>query len=138
VFLTRQCIVAINLSKTDPILIWNKTIYSFLKSQKLSGNFRDFQKLASYIIAFNYELKNTDVAIEKAINEFKKWESKSIKKKDNYFTINKTYNEIIAKFNKNLANWAIKKYGNKANAAKVLSRSESMISKDLKQHRLNK
>ena len=122
-----------------PLIIWNESLEKFIFSQDLNGNFRDLQKLASYIIAFYSQTHKTEVAITKAINEFKKWKLDDISNEKNiYFRFKSTYNEIIADFNKDLAEWAIKKYGGKKEASKVLSRSESMLSKDLKKNRLNK
>jgi len=122
-----------------PLIIWNESLEKFIFSQDLNGNFRDLQKLASYIIAFYSQTHKTEVAIAKAINEFKKWKLDDISYEENtYFRFKSTYNEIIADFNKDLAEWAIKKYGGKKEASKVLSRSESMLSKDLKKNRLNK
>ncbi len=121
-----------------PTIIWNKKIHHFLLNKELNGNFRDLQKLASYIIAFHYEYKKTDIAINKAIDEFNKWNNQLSKKRETHFVKNKTYNEIIAIFNKELAEWAIKEYRTKQNASKVLNRSKSMLSKDLSMDRLNK
>lgn len=119
-----------------PSVIWNDKIYDFLKSKKLYGNFRDMQKLASYILAFYFESHKKDIAIDKAIKEFEKWNVEEIVSSESYFIEDKTYNEIIAKFNKELAEWSIKKYGNKKEASNILKRSESMLSKDLKMDRL--
>ncbi|MBE7687459.1 AAA domain-containing protein [Tenacibaculum finnmarkense genomovar ulcerans] len=119
-----------------PSLIWNEKIHTFLKSKKLFGNFRDMQKLASYILAFYFENHKKDIAIEKAITEFEKWNIDNTKTTQTYFTEGKTYNEIIAKFNRDLAEWSIDTYGSKKEAAIHLKRSESMLSKDIKMDRL--
>lgn len=119
-----------------PSLIWNEEINNFLKSQKLLGNFRDMQKFASYILAFYFDSHKKDVAINKAIEEFEKWNIDKTGSREKYFIKGKTYNEIIAEFNKTLAQWSIDTYGGKKEAAKYLDRSESMLSKDIKMDRL--
>ncbi|MCG8902064.1 sigma-54 factor interaction domain-containing protein [Tenacibaculum finnmarkense] len=119
-----------------PSLIWNEKIHTFLKSKKLFGNFRDMQKLASYILAFYFENHKKDIAIEKAITEFEKWNIDKIETKETYFIKEKTYNEIISRFNRDLAEWSIDTYGSKKEAAIHLKRSESMLSKDIKMDRL--
>ncbi|PQJ72745.1 sigma-54-dependent transcriptional regulator [Polaribacter butkevichii] len=119
-----------------PSLIWDEKIHAFLKSKKLLGNFRDMQKLASHILAFYFESHKKDIAIDKAINEFEKWNIERIETKETYFVKGKTYNEIVAKFNKELAEWSIDTYGDKKEASIRLNRSESMLSKDIKMDRL--
>jgi transcriptional regulator with PAS, ATPase and Fis domain len=119
-----------------PSLIWDEKIHKFLKSKRLLGNFRDIQKLASYILAFYFQNHKKDVAVDKAIEEFEKWNIEQTKTTDSYFVKGKTYNEMVAKFNKELAEWSIKTYGNKEEAASFLKRSKSMLSKDLKMDRL--
>ncbi|MDO6597259.1 RNA repair transcriptional activator RtcR family protein [Oceanihabitans sp. 2_MG-2023] len=119
-----------------PSVIWNDKIHGFLKSKKLYGNYRDMQKLASYILAFYFESHKKDVAVDKAIKEFEKWNVEKASSDKSYFVEGKTYNEMVAKFNKELAEWSINNYGNKKKASGVLNRSESMLSKDLKMDRL--
>ncbi len=120
-----------------PSLIWSKSLHNFLLENELFGNFRDLQKIASYIIAFYYDTHNTEKAISKGINEFNKWSEINIDRNNTYFKINSTYSEIIAYFNKDLAEWAIKQYGNKKEASKILKRSESMLGKDIRMERIN-
>tara|TARA_R110002049_G_scaffold307998_1_gene510528 strand:- start:1188 stop:2762 length:1575 start_codon:yes stop_codon:yes gene_type:complete len=119
-----------------PSIIWNEKIKNYLESKQLLGNFRDMQKFASYILAFYFDSHKKDVAINRAIEEFERWNIEKTESTETYFLEGKTYNEIAAKFNKELAEWAIKIYGNKKKASDVLKRSESMLSKDLKMDRL--
>ncbi len=123
--------------ESAPMVIWNKSLEKYILSKKLEGNFRDLQKIASYILAFYLETHNKELSIKKAQEEFNKWEVKSMDIDENsYFKSNYTYNEIIAIFNKDLVEWAIKRYGGKKQASSILKRSESMMSKDLKMDRL--
>ncbi len=120
-----------------PEKIWNKELSDFLQKNSLLGNFRDLQKIASYIIAFYFDTKSKIKAIGLAILEYKKWQQKaSYKIERSYFKRNKTHNEIIAYFEKDLTEWAIKEYGSKKQAAKILDRSEDMLGKYLKLNRL--
>ncbi|MGR7813801.1 hypothetical protein [Lacinutrix undariae] len=65
------------------------------------------QKLTSYILVFYLESHKKDTAISYAFKEFEKWNFGSLKMNEGYFIEGKTYNEIIAKFNKELAEWSI-------------------------------
>ncbi len=123
--------------ETAPSKIWNKELENFLLNHSLTGNFRDLQKIASYIIAYFLDTKNKTESVYLAIKEYKKWQQKADSKNEkSYFKQNKNYNEIIALFNRDLANWAIKEYGNKKEASVILQRSESMLTKDLNMDRL--
>ena len=125
--------------ETAPNLISNKELIDFLNEHDLPGNFRDLQKIASYIIAYYLDTKNKMQAVSRAIQEYKKWRHKADSEMErSYFKRNKTYAEIVAEFNKDLVMWAIKEYGTKKEAHKVLDRSESMLDKDLKMDRLKK
>jgi len=122
-----------------PAMIWNKSIELYISTQELNGNFRDLQRLASYIVAFYYKTHKKEFAVKEAIIEFEKWNINNIQQgKESYFRLNSSYTEIVADFNRDLAEWAIKNYGNKKEASKGLSRSESMLSKDLRKERLKK
>jgi len=123
----------------SPTLIWNDRLSDFINNNELSGNFRDLQKIASYIVAYFLSTKNATKSVNLAIHEYEKWEQKiEIDTGQNYFKENKTYTEIIAEFNKDLAKWAIDKYESKKEASKILNRSESMLSKDLNMDRIKK
>lgn len=58
--------------------------------------------------------------------------------KESYFQKDKTHAEIIAVFEKDLAQWAIDEYKNKTNAHKVLDISLSKLNKDLALDRLSR
>ncbi|NOZ45155.1 MAG: sigma-54-dependent Fis family transcriptional regulator [Chlorobi bacterium] len=120
-----------------PKIVWNKELYDFIQKHYLPGNFRDLQKIASYIIAYFLDTKNKTESVSLAIQEYKKWRQKTDTDSErSYFKRFKTYNEIIAEFNKDLVNWAINEYGNKKKTSEILNRSESMLTKDLNQDRL--
>ncbi len=122
-----------------PELIWNKELQHFLKTEALAGNFRDLQKIASYIIAFYFETKIKADSVFKALNEYEKWKQRfDNKEQRSYFMRYKTHEEIVALFEKDLTKWAIKEYGGKKEAAKILERSIDMLNKYLKLNRLIK
>ena len=122
-----------------PPVIWNKKLKEFLFQDNLYGNFRDLQKIASYIIAFYFETKDKKISVDKALEEFSKWKAdKPMQQQNSYFIKNKTHQEIIANFERDLTLWAIKEYGGKKEAALKLGRTEDMLNKYLKRYRLNK
>lgn len=124
---------------TAPNLIWNKELYAFLSEHDLPGNFRDLQKIASYIIAYFIDTKNKSQAVNSAIQEYKKWRHKADSEMEkSYFQRNKTHNEIVAYFEQDLVNWATKEYGSIDEASKVLGRSKDMLRKYMKLNRLTK
>lgn len=124
---------------TAPNLIWNKELSAFLSEHDLPGNFRDLQKIASYIIAFLIDKKNKRNAVYSAIQEYKKWRQKADSEMErSYFKRNKTHNEIVAYFERDLVNWATKEYGSIDEASKVLGRSKDMLRKYMKLNRLKK
>lgn len=117
-----------------PSLIWNETLKKYLNAQELYGNFRDLQKLISYIMAYYIGGNKKDLAIQKAIAEFEKWKSKKMEypKSDKYFINNATYKEIVGVFNADLVTWAKEHYGGLDEAAKALGRSKSMLYVDMR------
>ena len=122
-----------------PSLIWNKQLENFLMKDELKGNFRDLQKIAAHIIAFYLKERNKNKAVKLAIEEFKKWKHLSMLNIENgYFQQGKTHNEMIASFEKDMTEWAIKEYGSKKAAAEILNRTEDMLNKYLKMNRLRK
>lgn len=114
--------------------LWNEKLKDFLNTQELRGNFRDLQKIVLYIWAFYKDKRNTEKAIEEGIAEFLQWIPKKPQTLDNfnYFKEGKTYKEIVKKFNYDLMQWAVAKYGSRKKASEVLERAESTISLDLK------
>lgn len=118
-----------------PSVIWSPILEKYILKQELKGNFRDLHKLASYTLAFYLNSHNKKEAISMAISEIEK-RKQSIETKALFFKKGAEYNEIIAEFNKYLAQWAIKTYGNKKQASRTLKRSESMLNKDLNKDRL--
>ncbi len=122
-----------------PKKIWNQALEKYILSKELKGNFRDLQKLASYVISFYLESHKKDIAVDSAIKEYEKWQTNiDYSNGKSYFKIGSSYNEIIAEFNKDLVEWAIKTYGSKKVASDILNRSESMLNKDLNKNRLQK
>lgn len=125
--------------ESAPPLIWNSELSHFLQTDALPGNFRDLQKIASYTMAFYFECHNQDEAVSKAIIEYKKWYQKlDSTAGSRYFKRNKTHEEIIAHFERDLTLWAIDEYGGKKEAAQVLDRTVDMLNKYLKLNRLKK
>jgi len=121
-----------------PEFIWNDKIANFLCKNKLNGNFRDLQKIISYLIAYYLKFNDKDKAISAAINEFAENEIDTESNGNSYFKKDKNYSEIVANFNKDLANWAVKEYGSIKQASEKLDRSLSMLNKDMRMERLKK
>jgi len=123
-----------------PKFIWNKDISNCLDNSNLDGNFRDLQRLVRLLVAYTIENKNEKTALKKAIEEIKKFEKIraeiTTETKKSYFIENKTYEEIISYFNRDLAFWAEEKYGDKKTASEILKRSESQLVKDKSLYRL--
>lgn len=122
-----------------PKIIWNKELEQFLNTDTLPGNFRDLQKIASYIIAYSMDNNLKSNAVSRGIAEYQKWRSKADSPMEkSYFKRNKTYDEVIAEFNRDFAKWAIAEYGSKHEASEKIGRSVSMLTKDLNMNRLKK
>lgn len=115
-----------------PTLVWNESISTYLKKQPFYGNYRDLEKFISYLLAFKIEQgNNTLVAIEKAVAYYEKWRGNTVKKeKYTYFKTEKTYKEIIRKFNSDLVEWATHQYGSIEEAAIILDRAVSTLYQD--------
>ena len=122
--------------ESAPKLIWNQQVETYLHKAELSGNFRDLQKLASYVIAFKLREKNTKKAFELAIEQYEKWASKPAfqeHKNDNPYLIKgATYKTLVDKFNYDVATWAKEYYGGLEAAAKILDRGGSTLYQDIR------
>ncbi len=122
---------------SPPKPVFNEKLFEFINNDPLDGNFRDLQVLASYVIAYLFEFKNEDSAVNKAILEYSY--RKDLMKLDtghSYFIKNETHNRIVAYFEKDLAEWAVRTYGSISEAARILDRSEDMLRKYIKLNRL--
>lgn len=117
-----------------PPVFWNKQLEKYLYDQELEGNFRDLQKLITYLMAFLIVGEPKPQVLKKAIAEFEQWAiHKPVSlEKETYFTNGATYKEISSRFNQDLATWAKTQYGNLDNAAKILERAKSTLYEDLR------
>jgi len=114
-----------------PSIFWNKELKTYLLKQQLYGNFRDLQKIVSYLIAFLIAGNTKSKSLNLAIDEFEKWKDKKNDSSQNsYFIEGQTYKEISHRFNKDLANWACLEYGGINNASKILGRGASTLYED--------
>ena len=120
-----------------PKLIWNKQIETYLFKAELSGNFRDLQKLVSYLMAFQLREKNIKKALKLAIEQYEKWQSKPslLETENSYLVKGATYRTIINQFNYDLVAWAKGYYGSIEEASKVLDRSVSTLYQDVQKGR---
>ena len=105
----------------------SKKISTYLNENPLYGNFRDLQRLANYLFAFS-KVKPKEEAIALAIEMCEKFYQNQLINEDGYFELDKTYNEIILKFNQDLAKWAIDTYGGRQEASEKLSMSRGWLS----------
>ena len=117
-----------------PNLVWNDEIMNFLRGERLDSNFRDIQKLISHLISYKIQKQSDEEATKNAINEFSKWSNiineAGLTIKNKYFVKDRSYKNIVSRFNKDLANWAIETYGSVKNASETLNRGESTIRED--------
>jgi len=120
-----------------PKIIWNNELADFLVKADLSGNFRDLQKIASYVMVYFLQTKKIDNSVSQGIKEYLKWKNKlENKKEQTFFKLNETHETMVAHFEKAMTEWAIKEYGNKKEAARILKRTEGMLNKYLNLNRL--
>jgi len=117
-----------------PPLLWNQKIETYLKKQDLHGNFRDIQKLISYLMAFLLSGENKLEAFKLAKIEFEQWKSSKTgsAEENNYFKNGKSYREMADHFNFDLVTWAKQQYGDLDAAEKILNRAKSTLYEDLR------
>lgn len=107
----------------------SEKLHQFLKTYSFEGNFRELQRLASYLFAFLISNIPQKEAIDLAIQETEKWQIKKIQNlEDRYFHRGKTYDEIVNQFNKDLTDWAVKEYGTRKEAIQHLKMSSPWFS----------
>lgn len=122
-----------------PSLIWNNQLANFIYTKDLKGNFRDLQRLATHVILYFLDTKDKKRAVTLAIRDYQNYEAKITQQySDSYFNRDMSHNEIIAHFEKDLAEWAIKEYETKKEACTTLNISLSKLNKDLKHDRLTR
>ncbi|MFK7796761.1 MAG: sigma-54-dependent transcriptional regulator [Aureispira sp.] len=118
-----------------PALIWNEQIRQYLHQAELNGNFRDLQKLVSYLMAFYLREKNAQRAFQLAKAQYEKWPSKPLTiapaSQNPYYIQGSSYKTILTQFNHDLACWAEQYYGSKEAAAHVLERGTSTLYQDI-------
>ncbi len=113
-------------------LPWNQSLQNYLETHPLTGNFRDLQKLAHHIVAFYHDTMRWENAITQALESLTKWNEIDTdlnqSEKENYFQPDKTYEEILLDFNRDVTLWAIRHYGSRQQALEKLKISSGSFS----------
>lgn len=107
-----------------PVVPLEPEFISWLSSLPLFGNFRDLQKIAMYFNVFNQfdeetkKMINETTAIQYAKHEFEKYHSSPIHNSLEKFNFNtyQTTKEMIADYQFQLQDWAVKTFGSGKNA----------------------
>lgn len=121
-----------NSLQSDFPLPQDKTLQQFFETFSFNGNFRDLQRLASYIEAFLKKKLPLQEAIQQAIALVERWQSSAKQlEKNSYFVPDASYDQMVSSFNRDLADWAIAYYGNRSMAQDKLEKSAGWLSNAL-------
>lgn len=107
-------------------------LMSWLNTLELNGNFRDLQKIAMYYHIYQeFDEETRGMIQQKSPLSFAKTQYKAYvsyePKSEELFSQGKTYREMESVFHSKLADWAIKNYGSRKQAAEKLDVTEKTL-----------
>lgn len=126
--------------KPKPPVPTDSKLISWLRKQKLYGNYRDLQKIAMYYNVFTEfedatkEMINETTPYDYAIAEFEKYHSIEAMHENVRFNFNEnqTTKQMIADYLYELQDWAVKRFGGRKTAVEhFMSLGDSDVTKSL-------